>query len=427
MNTSRVAKVTLFALFWANFLNFLDRQVIAALAPVIQASWQLSDTQVGLLATAFEVTYALAPLPVALVADRWLRRRVVALALATWSGAMILMGAAGSFAVLLLGRAGLGLGEASYGPSALAWLSDLFSPSQRSRAVGVHDLALMLGSAAGYALGGFLGVALGWRPVFWIAALPGLALAAIVWFLPEPVRGQSDYQDLGRGTGRELKPISKPRVAPLAAIRQLLSVPTLVVTYAVAVLITLALSGIIYWLPSFAVRIHGMGVDEAGLIIGALTVVAGGIGVLAGGFAADWMLKRTQAARLLLMSASVALGVPLALGAIFCTTTTLFFTLATLAVFLFTFYFPCLAPLLHQVTRPSLRATAMGLYLLIVHLLGNAIAPALIGWASDRSGDLRWGLAAALLPALAGALIGFWGLRFVGKDTQAMIRELEMS
>lgn len=120
MKTLRLARTTLFFLFWANFSNFFDRQVIAALAPILKEYWQLSDYQVGLLATAFEVTYALAPLPIAILADRWLRRRVVSLALALWSGAMILTGAAASYATLLLGRAALGLGQASYGPAALA-------------------------------------------------------------------------------------------------------------------------------------------------------------------------------------------------------------------------------------------------------------------------------------------------------------------
>ena len=95
VKVSRIAKTTLFALFWANFLNFFDRQVLAALAPILKDYWQLSDAQVGLLATAFEITYALAPVPIALLADRWLRRRVVALALLAWSAAMTLTGAAG--------------------------------------------------------------------------------------------------------------------------------------------------------------------------------------------------------------------------------------------------------------------------------------------------------------------------------------------
>jgi len=421
MNVSRLAKTTLFALFWANFLNFLDRQVVASLAPLLQEYWQLSDYQVGLLATAFEVAYALAPLPVAVLADRWLRHRVVALALVVWSGAMALTGAAGSFALLLLGRAGLGLGEASYGPSALAWLSDLFPPLHRSRAVGVHDLALMIGSAAGYALGGVLGKALGWRPVFFLAALPGFLLALAIWALPEPPKGQSDYQALG------IQEADRPRSAIpfFAALRQLLAVPTLVLTYAVAVLINLATSGIIYWLPSFAVRLHGLDAAQAGLIIGALTVVTGGAGVLVGGAVADRLRSRTPAGRRLAMSFSYLLGFPLALAAVLVSDPLPFLILATAAVFFFTFYFPCVAPLIHQVTRPELRATALGLYLLIVHLLGNAVAPALIGWLSDQTGDLRLGIAAALSLALLGALLGLWGTRFVAGDTQAMLDQLE--
>jgi MFS transporter, Spinster family, sphingosine-1-phosphate transporter len=419
---SHLAKVTLFALFWANLLNFLDRQVIAALAPFLKSTWQLSDTQVGLLATAFEVTYALSPVPIALLGDRWLRRRVVALALAIWSGAMALAGAAGSFTVMLLGRAGLGLGQAGYGPSALAWLSDLFPPSHRSRAVSIHDLALMLGSAAGYALGGVLGKALGWRPVFWLAALPGFLLALAIWSLPEPPKGQSDYQALGMERTVDARPPPFP-----SALRELLTTPTLIVTYAAGVLVNLATAGLIYWLPSFAVRLHGLSEGTAGLVIGALTVVTGAAGVLSGGFVADRLLRRTPAGRLLTFGLSYTVGFPLALAAVFASNTVLFLALAILAVYLFTFYFPCLAPLVHQVTRPELRATAMGIGLFVVHILGNAVAPTLVGWLSDQMGDLRLGLASALLAALLGAFIALWGTRFVGRDTQAMLNHLQIN
>jgi predicted MFS family arabinose efflux permease len=416
LKISRLAKTTLFALFWANFLNFFDRQVLAALAPMLKDYWQLSDTQVGLLATAFELTYALAPVPIAILADRWLRRRVVALAIAVWSGAMVLLGAAASYTLLLLARAGLGLGQAGYGPSALAWVSDLFPPSHRSRAVGVHDLALMVGSAAGYALGGVLGKALGWRPVFFLAALPGFFLAVVIWLLPEPAKGQSDYQALGL-EGAAHAPTS---LSFFPALRELLTIPTLFITYAVAVLINLALAGVIYWLPSFAVRLYGLDEARAGLLIGALCVVTGGAGVLSGGFLADRLQRRIPAGRLLLISASYAVGFPLALAAVLVDTLAPFFLLATLSVYFFTFYFPCVAPLIHQVTRPELRATALALYLLVVHILGNAVAPALIGWLSDQTGDLRLGIAVALTLALVGALVGFWGTRFVARDTQTM-------
>ncbi|HFD39847.1 MAG TPA: MFS transporter [Anaerolineae bacterium] len=416
VQVSRLARITLFVLFWANFLNFFDRQVLAALAPILQRYWQLSDAQVGLLATAFEIVYALAPLPIAVVADRWLRRRVIALSLALWSGAMALTGLAVSYAMLLLGRAALGLGEAGYGPSALAWLSDLYPPDHRSRAVGVHDLALVVGSAAGYALGGVLGHALGWRPAFLVAALPGLLLALVIWFLPEPPKGHSDYAALG------VEGIVKTSEAlPLrAALAEMLTTPTLLIVYAVAVLINLATAGIIYWLPGFAVRLHGLDEAQAGVLIGAATVLAGGAGVLVGGWLADRAVRRHPAGRLLVISAGYVLGCPLALAAVFAPDLIPFIVLASLAVFLFAFLFPCLPPLAYQVIRPQLRATAMGLYLLAAHILGNAVAPPLIGWISDRTGDLRLGLASALLLALVGALVGLWGMRFVARDSRAM-------
>ncbi len=426
MKISRLARTTLLVLFCANLMNFLDRQILAALAPMIRDQWHLSDAQVGLLATAFELTYALAPLPLAFLADRWFRRRVVALALLVWSSAMALTGAATSYFMLLVGRAALGLGQAGYGPSALAWLSDLFPATHRSRAVSVHDLALMIGSAAGFVLGGVLGQAWGWRPVFGLAAAPGLALAALVWFLPEPRRGYSDYQALDQEapiTGGELK----APASLVTTLRELLEIPTLRATYAVAVLINLATSGIIYWLPSFAVRAHSMDIKQAGVLMGALTVVAGGAGVLSGGWIADRWLTRNPAARLWTISASFALGCPLALMAVSVDRRLWFVVLATAAVYLFSFYFACLAPLIHQVTRPAQRATAMGLYLLLAHILGNAIAPALIGWVSDQTGDLRLGMTAVLILALLGALVGFWGTRFVATDTQRMLEHLQVS
>jgi MFS transporter, Spinster family, sphingosine-1-phosphate transporter len=279
----------------------------------------------------------------------------------------------------------------------------------------------MLGSAAGFALGGLLGWALGWRPVFYLAAAPGFALAAAIWLLPEPPKGMIDYRTLGLQPGEGLT-AARPFVH---ALRELLSVPTLLVMYAVGVLVNVATAGLIYWLPSFAVRYHGFHEGQAGLWIGALTVVAGGTGVLTGGYLADRLLERTAAARLITVSIGFAAGMPLALVALLASSHAAFLGTATAAVALFTFYFPCLAPLVHQVTPPELRATAMGIGLFVIHILANAPAPAFVGWLSDRTGDLRWGLAGALLVGLLVVVVGLWGTRFAQADTQQMLERLE--
>jgi MFS family permease len=416
LSAGRLARVTLAVLFSANFVNFMDRQVVAALAPRLKAFWRLTDAQVGLMGTAFELAYAAGHVPIALLSDRWLRSKVISLAAAVWSGAMALTGAARSYGTLLLGRAALGLGEAGYGPSALAWLSDLFPPERRSRVVGLHDLGVMLGSAAGYAIGGVVGAALGWRSVFTLTALPGFALAALIWFLPEPEKGQSDYEALGVDSGR----VSGRVGSPAAIAKSLFSVPTLLVTYVVGTLNTFTVAGMVYWLPSFAVRMHGFREDTFGVLTGVLTVVAGAVGVLSGAFLADRLLRRTAAGRLLTISIGVLVGSPVAMAAIFVSNRLVFVAWSAIAMIAFAFYLPCIAPLLHQVCLPRLRATAMGLYLLIVHTLGNATAPALIGWLSDQTGDLRLALLAAPLLALVGGLLGIWGTRFVGPNAAAM-------
>jgi MFS family permease len=278
----------------------------------------------------------------------------------------------------------------------------------------------MLGSAAGYAVGGVLGTALGWRPVFTLTAIPGFVLAVLIWFLPEPEKGQSDYRAVGVDPGRD----SRLALLPGETAKQLFSVPTLLVTYVVGTLNTFAIAGTVYWLPSFAVRLHGFGEDTFGLLTGVLTVVAGAVGVLSGALIADRLLRRTAAARLLTLSIGALIGSPMAVAAIFVPDRLVFVVLSATAMIAFALSLPCIAPLLHQVCVPGLRATAMGFYLLVVHTFGNATAPALIGWLSDQTGNLRLAVLAAPVVALAGGLLGLWGARFVEPDARAMRAQL---
>ena len=420
MKPSRLARITLVVLCASNFINFADRQVIATLAPILKDTWGLSDTQVGLLSTAFEVLYALAPVPIAILADRWLRRKVISIAMAVWSGAMVVSGMAGSYWMLLLGRATLGLGEAGYGPSALAWISSIYPPDRRSRAVGWHDLGSLLGSATGYALGGVVGKMMGWRPVFLIAALPGFALSLAVWFLREPSRAQ------GGGEGVQARREWRPARRPVAAmLKQVMSVPTLLTLYLAGTLLALAIGGLTYWIPSYAVRNHGFSQGEIGVVIGVITILSGTAGTLSGGFLADWLLPRTPSSRLLVIGVTYLAGFPLATATLFAPTRPLFLILAALTIYLFTFYSPCVGPLIHQVVRPGLWSTATAVYLLIIHVLGYATAPAIVGWVSDRTGDLRIGMLTLLLTALVGGLVSLWGTRFVRHDARVAAAQMQ--
>jgi MFS family permease len=420
---ARGASRTLLILCIANFLSYANRQVIAALAPLLKQHWQLTDTQVGLLGTAFELTYSLGAVPVAIVADRWLRRKIVSLAVVVWSAATGVAGSSASYPMLLLGRAGLGLGEAGYGPSALAWLSDIYSPDRRSRAVGLHDLGLMLGAAAGYVLGGVLGERWGWRLPLFVLALPGFLVAAVIWLQPDARRGGTDLNAVGVGAGS----VPRTLIPARAMITEALRAPTLRAALAAGVLQAFVGGGLAHWLPTFAVRFHGFSEGAAGIVTGGVAVGAGALGVLSGGVLGDALTRYWRSGRLLLIGASFVIGFPLALGAALASDRTAFLVLAFLAVYLFTLGYPCMGPLVHQVVRPNLRATAFAVYLLAIHLLGDATAPAVIGWLSDRTGDLRLALASVVTITLFGGLVAMWGTRFVARDEDEMMGRLQGS
>jgi MFS family permease len=406
-----------------NFTNFFDRQLLAALAEPIKEHFALSDTQLGALNSAFEIVYPFAALALGMVADRWVRKRVIAVGVIVWSLATMATGAAGSYLALALTRAGVGLGCGGYGPAAMALLSDAFPSARRSRAVALHDVGLMLGSALGYLLGGLLGQALGWPSPFLIAGFPGLVLGVLAWRIREPRRGASEYETLGieaHGVKRD----AAPRIN-LNVLRQLLALRTLQVVYLADVLIAFASGGLIFWLTSFLVRLHDFSLREAGTLAGVLQVVTGLIGILIGGWVADRWTARHPGGRMLTLSAGFLIGTPLAVIGILTPSATLFAVAAGLAVICYTVYFPCLTPQIHDVTPPELRATALAINILLGHALGNFLSAPFIGLLSDLTGDLRLALLMVPAVALLGGLVALLGVRSAGDDRQRMLDSLQ--
>jgi MFS family permease len=405
-----------------NFMNFFDRQLLAALAEPIKAHFALSDIQLGGLNSAFEIVYPFAALLLGMVADRWVRKRIVALGVTIWSLATMATGAAGSYLTLALARAVVGFGCGGYGPAAMALLSDAFPSARRSRVVALHDVGLMLGSALGYLLGGLLGQALGWPSPFLIAGLPGLVLGLLAWRLHEPHRGASEYEMLGINPG-DARGGTRPTVN-LKAVRQLLRIPTLQIVYLADVLIAFATGGLIFWLPSFLVRLHNFSLREAGLLAGLLQVLTGMIGILAGAWIADKWTTRHPGGRMLTLGVGFLIGTPLAVIAILTPNVTLFGLAAGLAVICYTVYFPCLTPQIHDVTSPGLRSTALAINILLGHALGNSLSAPFIGLLSDLTGDLRLAMLMVPVVALLGGLVALLGARTAGADRRRMLDSL---
>jgi MFS family permease len=408
MLTSRL----LWLLFVVNLFNYIDRQILFAVFPAIKTELRLSDTQLGLLASAFMWVY-LSTAPVfGVLADRRSRPRLMGLGVGIWSAATALSGMVRNYGAFLFGRALVGIGEASYGSVAPAMLSDAYAPAQRGRALAVFSMAIPVGSALGYLLGGLCEQAFGWRAAFFIVGLPGVWLAWSVSRLPDVARGGPE------SAAHTPAQTAGPRLADYV---ELLKTKSYLVNCLAMTAMTFAVGGLAAWVPTYLVRVRGMGLAEANLIFGLLTLVSGLGGTAAGGWLGDRLLARVPAAYFLVSGVGLALSVPCAaavillddriwvLGAIF---------LAEVFIFLNT---GPLNAIIANVSRPEVRATAYAVNIFVIHALGDAISPAIVGVLSDRIG-----LAAAfwIAPgtlALA-ALLCFSGMRMYAADA-ARLRE----
>ena len=393
----------LLVLFGVNLLNYIDRQVPFAVFPPLKAALALSDTQLGLLGAAFMWVY-LASAPIfGLLADRTARPRLVALGVGIWSLATTASSGVRGYGQLLLARAAVGIGEASYGAVAPAMLSDAFSTERRGRALALFSMAIPVGSALGYLLGGLVERSLGWRAAFLIVGLPGLLLTWCVGRLPDPPRE--------RQAGSTLSP-------SLAAYRRLLAAPSYWLNTLAMTAMTFAVGGLAAWVPTYLTRVRGMGLVEANLVFGLLTLASGVGGTLLGGWLGDRLLARVPAAYFLVSGLGLLLSVPAAAAVILVSGRGALLTAifaAEVCIFLNT---GPLNAVIAAVSPPGIRATAYALNIVVIHALGDAISPAIVGAVSDRVGlAAAFWIAPVSLALAAGAC--FWGMRYYAKDQAA--------
>jgi predicted MFS family arabinose efflux permease len=389
-----------------NLLNYIDRQVLYAVFPLVKADLQLSDTELGFLGSAFMFCYmTIAPL-FGWLGDRGSRTRLAAGGLAIWSVATALAGFAGSYRPLLAARTAVGVGEASFGTVSPGLLADFFPRERRGRVISLFYLAIPVGSALGYLLGGLIGARWGWHAAFLMVGLPGLLLVPPLLLLREPPRGGGDAAFAPATTG---EPASK-RYGELVRNRSFV-----VNTLAMAAM-TFAIGGLAQWVPSFLNRVHGLDVARANILFGGITVLAGIIGTVSGGWLGDRYQQRSPRGYLLVSGAGFLLGAPLAAAAILAPSTPLCLALIFCAE---TFLFLNTGPLntvIVNVVGPGARSMAFAVNIFCIHALGDAVSPTIIGWLSDRWG-LRAGLLLTPLMILLAALFCLLCGRYIERDT----------
>ncbi len=407
-------------LFIINVLNYADRFVLPAVLPKIRADMGLTLTQAGLLGSSFLFVYALATLPLGVWADRSIRKNIVALCVGIWSVATILTGFTRNFWQLFSVRAVLGIGEAGYAPASLSLLGDLFSKEKRARILSYWSAGTLLGTAIGLAIGGLVADAFGWRYAFFIVGIPGLIAAFLAWRMLEPRRGAFDSSE-----GSESDAESVPAHGSFGkdfqgSLKKLRHIPTYWTLVAALVFSFFTIGGTSFWLPSYFVNAFHLSLGRAGLITAAVLVGSGLVGTVAGGWLADLVQRRRPEGRLLVAALGFLVGAPLVLVALLIHSLPLFISVFIIAAISLSFCTGPLNAVIQDVISPTLRATAIGLSLLLAHLLGDAAAPFVIGAiATNTSLGFALTATAPTFLFLAG-LACLVGLRTVAQDMHRM-------
>ncbi len=406
MNSSSPSKYGYYALsllLTVNLLNYVDRQIIYAVFPLIKDAFTLTDTSLGLLGSAFMICYMLSAPALGWLGDRTSRVKLASAGLAIWSVATSLSGFAGRYHSLLLARVSVGIGEASFGTVSPGLLSDYFPRERRGRILSYFYLAIPVGSAFGYLLGGILGKKFGWQAAFFIVGLPGVLLAFPLWILHEPERGASD---------EKVPAVANPRRTDYASLFS--NRPYIINTVAMTAM-TFAIGGLAQWVPTFLYRLHELDLAAANTYFGGITVLAGVAGTLVGGWLGDFLQGQMRRGYLLVSGWGFVIGAPLAVYAL---VTSSIITCLAAMFFAEFFLFLNTGPLntvIINVTAPAIRARAFAVNIFIIHALGDAISPAMLGWLSDL-----WGLRNALLTTPVAFIVAsffcFLCGRVIGED-----------
>jgi predicted MFS family arabinose efflux permease len=383
-------------LFGVAVFALIDRQIVGMLIQPIKQEFGVSDTLLGLLTgPAFAVFYVLAGIPIARWADRGVRRSIIALGLLAWSTLTLASGLVTSFAQLVVARSGVGIGEAAGTPPSHALISDYVRPERRTTALAIYSLGSTVGVLLAYLIGGWIRDAYGWRMVFIALGAPGLLLAILIRLtVREPPRGR-------------FEPAARAAPDPIGtALRSLLGMPTYRQVLIASALHSLAASAAGIWNPAFLERVHGMSGAQTGVTLALGHAPFSMLGMVASGWIIDRLARRD--ARWLMWYtgwSSIALA-PF----------TLIFLLAPMDIALASMPLSALLtaagiPGMHAtnqaLAKPSTRALASAVNLLLLSLIGFGLGSLVVGMLNDRLAALFGDQAVRYSLALV-AVLSIW-------------------
>jgi predicted MFS family arabinose efflux permease len=368
------ARFALAVLFAINTMNFFDRQIIASVSKPIIDEWGLSDTALGVMGTAFIFVYAIIGVPFGIWADHGSRKKLLGFAVAVWSLFTAASGLAWGYVSMFVARMGVGVGEAGCSPAGNSLIGDLYPANKRGRAIAIFMLGLPIGIFLSNMLSGIIAKAYGWRMTFLVATIPGLILAFLALKIKEPPRGASE----------PVKVDDKPR--GVLSFLRVLAIPTMWWIIISGALHNFNAYTVNSFIPLYLGRHHGLDIREANFIAAVVLGAVGVVGLIIGGWAADWARKKSPRGRMIVAALALLISTPCVYLAIEQPKGSLipFMGLMGFGWMLIYVYYVSVYPAIQDVVEPSLRGSAMALYFFGMYFLGGAYGTSITGYLSDH-------------------------------------------
>jgi len=413
-------KYALALLLLGYVVNFVDRSILSILLEPIKLELELNDTQLGFLGgLAFAVFYTTLGIPIAALADRRSRVKILSIAMVIWSAMTALCGLANSFLTLLLARIGVGIGEAGASPPSHSLISDYFPIETRATALSIYALGIPIGSMIGNFVGGWGAETLGWRDTFILVGIPGVLVAMLIWFtLREPPRGMADAA-----------PQSTPEKQPAPDVKEVMHLLWSRVSFRhlsfAAGLHAFVGYGAGTWNAPFLIRSHEMPVTEVGAWL-ALVSGIGAIGTFLGGYLGDKLSDRFDDRRwyMWVPGISTLLMVPFQFVAYLYGDLSAVLPSLMLVSILGGMYLGPSFAMTQSLVTLRMRAVASAILLFMLNIIGMGLGPYLVGVFSDLLNpstgidSLRYALCIAVLVNAWAATHYFIGARSLRHDLQ---------
>jgi MFS family permease len=373
MNNKQAAYYALAVLFLINALNFFDRQIIGAVGEPIRKEFGLNDSALGALNTAFTLLYAFVGLPLGKLADKYSRKKILAVGVFLWSLMTAASGIARNFWQIFAMRLGVGVGEATCAPAASSLIGDFFPSEKRAKAMSVFMLGLPVGLALSFAVSGAVAKTYGWRAAFLVAGLPGLLCVLLVLLIREPARGAVESVDVGQ----------KRRAG--SAYKLILTTPTMIWIILSGALHNFNMYSLSGFITPYLMRHHALDIAGANYVAMIVYGLLGAPGLLLGGVIGDWAKRKRPDGALLIAAFAILISIPFFFFSIGVPAGEYikFSALIGTSCALMYFYYSIVYATIADVTEPASRGTAMAVYFLAMYLLGASLGPYVLGSVSD--------------------------------------------